>query len=539
MRDAQAAGVIVVAAAGNDGGSTLNYPARYTGVVSVGAVQYDQTRADYSNSGTGLTIMAPGGNVDLDQNGDGQPDGIAAQTCTNNACSAFSVQYYEGTSQAAGQVSGVLALLESCGGTATTATNALISNATDAGAAGYDTLYGNGLTNAAAALASLGCVSNSPAGPTNLRVISSPTSTLALTDSRTWPFKKPLFRWAGVAGLTYHVQWGKLGTTPTRTTQTTNSFQPTLKSAGTYRLILTATDADAHSSSATILLYRYRPATILAASGTKIRSYTNAGVVATTISTSLHAPMATAGSVNPDGSSFVFVSDLLKSPSILVYNSAAALRQTLRPFGRTYSGGLSTGIVHMNSTIASLVAASTTVGDTRWVSSTGSQLYRVINGKDRGYTVATGDLNADGSDEVIVADRRGPTVRIYSSTGSLQATARPLGKSFRGGWVVSTGDVNADGKAEVVLVPADSRKDMPVYMLNGSGRVTKTFRLKGITSGQPLLLTVVNTDGAAADHIVVGVPGTSIVSLWNAAGKKTGQLTLVGKPTISSLGTWE
>lgn len=539
IHDAEAAGIVVIAAAGNDGGSTLNFPARYNGVVSVGAVQYDESRTSYSNYGPGLTVMAPGGNVDLDQNGDGSPDGIAAQTCSSTSCSTFSMQYYEGTSQAAAQVSGVMALLEACGGTAATATNALISTAADGGAAGYDTMYGYGVVNAQAALNALGCVSTSPAAPTNLRVISSMTSTLALTDTRTWPFKRPLFRWAAIPGLTYHIQWGKLGSAPKLTTQTTNGFQPTISTSGTYRLVLTASDDAGRTSSSTVLMYRYRPSVLLAASGTSVRSYSMSGAPSVTFSTSMKSPTGVASAVNLDGSAAAFVSDLTKNSAVLVFTASGARRQTIRPFGTSYSGGLSAGIMHTSGQLATLVTASTTAGDVRWISSSGEQVFRIINSKDRGYSVAAGDLDADGNDEVVLAERRGPSVRVYSNAGVLQKTIQPLGSSYRGGWVVTVGDVTGDGKADIVLIRADARQDPKVYIINGSGKTTKTFIMKGVTLSQTILLTALNTDGLAADHILVGGAGAATVSLWKSSGTRTGQITLGGQPKISSVGAWQ
>ena len=60
IADVLAAGAIVVAAAGNEDGPVIQ-PANCTGVISVGAVRGDGMRSVYSNTGSNLTIMAPGG----------------------------------------------------------------------------------------------------------------------------------------------------------------------------------------------------------------------------------------------------------------------------------------------------------------------------------------------------------------------------------------------------------------------------------------------------------------------------------------------
>lgn len=57
---ADAAGVMVVAASGNDGARRISYPAGYETVFSVGAVNPDLTKADFSNWGDALDIVAPG-----------------------------------------------------------------------------------------------------------------------------------------------------------------------------------------------------------------------------------------------------------------------------------------------------------------------------------------------------------------------------------------------------------------------------------------------------------------------------------------------
>ncbi|WP_053954860.1 S8 family serine peptidase [Inediibacterium massiliense] len=61
VKYAQEKGVLVVAAAGNDGKDGSNfYPAAYPGVLTVGAIGVDDSIAKFSNYGEALDIMAPG-----------------------------------------------------------------------------------------------------------------------------------------------------------------------------------------------------------------------------------------------------------------------------------------------------------------------------------------------------------------------------------------------------------------------------------------------------------------------------------------------
>ena len=63
FRNARSAGVIAVAAAGNDGSSLLSYPASYPSVISVAAVDETLQRASFSNFNNRVLLAAPGVSV--------------------------------------------------------------------------------------------------------------------------------------------------------------------------------------------------------------------------------------------------------------------------------------------------------------------------------------------------------------------------------------------------------------------------------------------------------------------------------------------
>jgi hypothetical protein len=60
IRDLEVQGVLVVAAAGNDGTSDLNYPAGYTESISVGAVDRNLAWASFSQFNSQVDVCAPG-----------------------------------------------------------------------------------------------------------------------------------------------------------------------------------------------------------------------------------------------------------------------------------------------------------------------------------------------------------------------------------------------------------------------------------------------------------------------------------------------
>ena len=143
--------VVVVAASGNEFASKLGYPAAYDTVFSVGATRLDRTRAAYSNYGSGLDFMAPGGDMSRDDNGDGYADGVLQETIENGS---WTYTFWEGTSMATPHVAAAVALVRSVGDYSPDEVYQILADtAIDTGASGYDTTTGYGVVNVGAAVA--------------------------------------------------------------------------------------------------------------------------------------------------------------------------------------------------------------------------------------------------------------------------------------------------------------------------------------------------------------------------------------------------
>jgi serine protease len=159
---AVAAGITVVAATGNENENSVEFPASLPTVIAVGAVDARKQRARYSNYGSGLDLVAPGGDVRRDDDHDGFPDGVAQQTLDPDAVAVgrydvFDYFLINGTSMAAPHVSAAAALLYRQGITSPEAIRAALQqNAEDLGAPGRDDQYGYGLIRPAESLKGLG-----------------------------------------------------------------------------------------------------------------------------------------------------------------------------------------------------------------------------------------------------------------------------------------------------------------------------------------------------------------------------------------------
>jgi thermitase len=131
-----AGGTVLVAAAGNDGDSTVNYPAGYAEVVSVAATDNRDARASFSNQNADVEIAGPG--VDV----------LSTYNSSDTSYTTLS-----GTSMATPHVAGATAIIWDKYPTATASTirSKLDAAVDDLGAAGRDTSFGFGRVNLAKA----------------------------------------------------------------------------------------------------------------------------------------------------------------------------------------------------------------------------------------------------------------------------------------------------------------------------------------------------------------------------------------------------
>ena len=166
--------VLVVAAAGNEGSTTIPYPARARHVIAVGATTEHGCLASYSNDGHGITLVAPGGGPDAglpdDPNCNPElPSGrdIFQMTFSGSSPRVFGFPGgYEGTSMATPHVAATAALIIAARilgskPTPSQITARLKATARKLGGPQDQTLYGAGLLDAGAATA--------PGGPGAVR----------------------------------------------------------------------------------------------------------------------------------------------------------------------------------------------------------------------------------------------------------------------------------------------------------------------------------------------------------------------------------
>lgn len=136
MRRAVAAGVVIVAAAGNFTLPVCAQPLIVTGILCVGAVDREARLTDYTDFGLRVDVVAPGGD-DLDP---------IISTAPGDRYGAMA-----GTSQAAPQASALAARLVAQGLTGQEVIRRIKATAHDLGAPGEDPQFGSGLIDMSAA----------------------------------------------------------------------------------------------------------------------------------------------------------------------------------------------------------------------------------------------------------------------------------------------------------------------------------------------------------------------------------------------------
>ncbi|HXY31259.1 MAG TPA: S8 family serine peptidase [Gemmatimonadaceae bacterium] len=178
---AVAAGSLIIAAAGNASTAQPFYPAAYSGVIAVGALGPDGNLATYSNVGSYVSLVAPGGDFRFDTFSDTGTAGTGGvlSTTWNFTTGTPSYAYYTGTSMATPHVAGVAALIlaQNPGFTADQIKDRLFSTAIDMGPPGPDNIYGYGLVDAYAAVTG----SAAPSPKTYVRAINASTGAVAKT----------------------------------------------------------------------------------------------------------------------------------------------------------------------------------------------------------------------------------------------------------------------------------------------------------------------------------------------------------------------
>ena len=241
------------------------------------------------------------------------------------------------------------------------------------------------------------------------------------------------------------------------------------------------------------------------------------------------------GDVNGDGIDDIIAGGGSGSKAVVrVYNGSTlepldSVLGNLSAFGSTYRGGVFVASADVNGDGFDDVIVTPSAGSSNQVrifsGADGSLLnsFRAFGAGSGGVRVATGDVDGDGFDDIVVGTGVGSAVRVFDAmTGSLISgvvnKANTFSKTYRGGVYVAAGDVDGDGRDDVMVSTAAGTPNVRVYLGDGSvpPDTFKAFN-SGKLKGARISALDINSDGIADIIATKGRGGENRLSVLSGA----------------------
>ncbi len=155
-----------------------------------------------------------------------------------------------------------------------------------------------------------------------------------------------------------------------------------------------------------------------------------------------------------------------------------------------------------------------------------------VNDFKTGFNIATGDVNGDGEEEIVLAAEKGsePWVMIYSKEGKLLKKFLAYTKGFKGGVRLAVGDFDNNGVFDIITGPGVGGGPH-VRIFNGEGRILRQFFADDIKSRGGLTVAMGDIDDNGVSEIIVGagVGRVPFVKIYNTEANLQGAFLVYPK----------
>ncbi len=191
----------------------------------------------------------------------------------------------------------------------------------------------------------------------------------------------------------------------------------------------------------------------------------------------------TAADVDGDGTADIITSTMSGAgPQVRVFDANGNVKSQFFAFTETFRGGvnLTTGDVDGDGTNEIVAVPASEAGpQVRVFNSDGSvvsQFFAYAETVRGGYNVNVGDIDGDGTADIVVSPKagNGPQVAVFDGSGNVMNRFFAFAETFRGGVNASVGDVDGDGDNDIVASP-ESEAGPQIRVFDGNGNVLSQY----------------------------------------------------------------